>query len=52
MFLERLILFEEITAHLYRDAPVPVGGYMEIPDSPGLGLELNMDFIRERDELS
>jgi L-alanine-DL-glutamate epimerase-like enolase superfamily enzyme len=51
LFLERLILFEEITAHVYRNAPLPVDGYMTIPDSPGLGLELNMDFIRDHDEL-
>ena len=49
-FLERLLLFEEITANVYRNAPLPLNGYMEIPDLPGLGLELNMDFIREYDE--
>lgn len=50
LFLERLLLFEEITAQVYKDAPLPVNGHMEIPDLPGLGLELNMDFIREREE--
>jgi len=50
LFLERLLLYEEITAQVYKNAPLPVNGFMEIPDLPGLGLELNMDFIREHDE--
>ncbi|WP_116084900.1 mandelate racemase/muconate lactonizing enzyme family protein [Tropicimonas sp. IMCC34011] len=49
-FLERLKLFEPITAHVFKDAPVPVGGMMHVPDLPGLGLELNEDFIREHEE--
>jgi L-alanine-DL-glutamate epimerase-like enolase superfamily enzyme len=52
LFLERLLLFEEITALVYKNPPLPVNGHMEIPDLPGLGLELNMDFINERDEKS
>ena len=47
-FLERLVMFDEITSHVYKNAPVPKNGIMEIPDLPGLGLELNMDFIREQ----
>jgi len=50
LFLERLKLFEGITASVYKNAPLPVNGFMTIPDEPGLGLELNMDFIREHDE--
>jgi L-alanine-DL-glutamate epimerase-like enolase superfamily enzyme len=46
-FLERLVMFDEITSRVYKNAPVPKNGIMEIPDLPGLGLELNMDFIRE-----
>jgi L-alanine-DL-glutamate epimerase-like enolase superfamily enzyme len=49
-FLERLLMFEELTAQVFKDAPVPVDGVMEVPDLPGLGLTLDMDFIRERDE--
>lgn len=50
-FLERLVLFEDITAKVYLDAPKPVDGFMTIPeDMPGLGLQLNMDFINEYDE--
>lgn len=51
LFLERLIMFEEITARTFRNAPVPVDGFMEIPDLPGLGLELDMGFIRDNDEV-
>ena len=52
LFLERLLLFEDITAKVFKNAPVPVDGYMEVPDLPGLGLTLDMDFIREHDETS
>lgn len=52
LFLERLRLFEDITKHTFVDAPNPVNGTMTIPDLPGLGLELNMDFIRDHDEVS
>lgn len=50
LFLERLLLFKEITGNIYTDAPEPVNGIMTIPDLPGLGLKLNMDFINEHDE--
>ena len=50
LFLERLLLFEELTRNVYDGAPEPVDGYMTIPDLPGLGLKLNMDFINEHDE--
>lgn len=50
LFLERLLLFEEITRNIYRNPPEPEMGFMTIPDLPGLGLKLNMDFIREHDE--
>jgi L-alanine-DL-glutamate epimerase-like enolase superfamily enzyme len=50
LFLERLRLFEDITAHVFKDAPLPVDGHMTIPDLPGHGLTLDMDFIREADE--
>ena len=45
LFLERLILFEELTLMTFKDCPVPVNGYMTIPQLPGLGLELNWDYI-------
>lgn len=49
-FLERLKLFEGITEQVFLDAPKPEKGYMAIPELPGLGLILNMDFINEYDE--
>ena len=48
--LERLLMFEGITAAVFKDAPVPVDGFMTVPDLPGLGLTLDMDFVREHDE--
>ena len=51
LFLERLKLFEDITKNIYVDAPLPVNGFMTIPENmPGLGLKLNMDFIKDHDE--
>lgn len=50
LFAERLILFEDITHKIYADAPMPVNGYLPIPDRPGLGLTLNMDYVRDHDE--
>ena len=51
LFVERLDIFEGITASVFRGAPVPSRGMLDVPDRPGLGLNLNMDFIREHDEL-
>ncbi len=48
LFLERLLIFEEVSANVFQDAPLPKDGYLEIPDLPGLGLNLNMDFISEQ----
>ena len=50
LFLERLLLFEDITAKVFADAPVPVDGFMHIPDLPGLGLNLDMDFVLANDD--
>ena len=49
-FLERLRLFEGITRSVFVDAPEPVDGHLVIPDLPGHGLVLNMDFIKDADE--
>lgn len=51
-FLERLRLFEDLTDKVFKNAPVPIHGHMIIPNLPGHGLELNMDFIRDTDEVS
>jgi L-alanine-DL-glutamate epimerase-like enolase superfamily enzyme len=50
LFLERLLMFEDITHRIYRAAPRPVAGMLTIPDKPGLGLDLDMDFISAHDE--
>lgn len=47
LYLERLFMFEEVVEHVYLNAPVPKDGILEIPDKPGLGLELDMDYINE-----
>ncbi|TPW27885.1 mandelate racemase/muconate lactonizing enzyme family protein [Martelella alba] len=52
LFLERLLMFEDLTANVFDNAPVPIDGFMHVPDLPGLGLTLNMDFIRAHDETS
>jgi L-alanine-DL-glutamate epimerase-like enolase superfamily enzyme len=44
--LERLLMFEELTSLVFKNAPVPKDGMMTVPDLPGMGLTLNMDFIR------
>lgn len=51
LFLERLLMFEPITAAVFKDVPVPVKGMMPIPNKPGLGLDLDLDYIRAHDEL-
>ena len=45
--LERLFMFEDLVNNVYLDAPQPVNGYLTIPDKPGLGLELNQDYLAE-----
>jgi L-alanine-DL-glutamate epimerase-like enolase superfamily enzyme len=49
LFLERLLIFEEVSANVFKDAPWPKDGYLEIPDLPGLGLTLDMDFITQHE---
>jgi L-alanine-DL-glutamate epimerase-like enolase superfamily enzyme len=48
--LERLLMFEGVTAQVFKGAPVPVDGFMTAPELPGLGLNLDEDFIRDYDE--
>ncbi|QXT63722.1 mandelate racemase/muconate lactonizing enzyme family protein [Tessaracoccus palaemonis] len=50
LFLERLLLFEEVTSRVFADAPVPIDGQMHIPDLPGLGLNLDLDYVLANDE--
>lgn len=48
LFLERLLLFEELTSLTYKDCPVPENGFMYLDEKPGLGLELNWDFMNDQ----
>jgi len=50
LFVERTLTFEEITAKAFIDAPMPKNGFIDIPDLPGIGLKLNMDYIKSHDE--
>ena len=43
--LEDLDIFHPSVENLFIEAPRPVNGFITIPDRPGLGLELNMDYI-------
>lgn len=47
MYLEHLFMFDEVVHNVYKDAPEPKDGILTIPDKPGLGIELNEDYIRE-----
>ncbi len=47
LFVERLLIFEAISDKIFRHAPVPVDGIMHIPDLPGLGLALDLDYVRD-----
>ncbi|MBT9431536.1 hypothetical protein JZM24_04080 [Candidatus Sodalis endolongispinus] len=50
LFLERLMMFEEITNDIFIDPPMPTKGFLAVPEATGLGLRLNMDFIRDNEE--
>lgn len=40
-------MFDEVVDNVYLNAPKPVNGILTIPEKPGLGIELNWDYIRE-----
>lgn len=50
--LEKLFLFNGIMRRCIKNYPEPVKGMLEIPDRPGLGLDFDMDWIRENNELA
>lgn len=50
LYLERLFMFENLSRLVFKNPPEPKNGYLEIPDLPGLGMELNMDAIREHED--
>jgi len=43
-------MFEEITSRVFKNVPMPQNGYITIPELPGLGLELDLDYIKSNDE--
>ncbi len=50
VFLERLWLFEPLTAQVLKNPPRPIDGFMQATAAPGLDLVPDMDFIREHEE--
>ena len=50
LFLERLLLFEELTNNTYKNPPQPKDGLLELTGRAGLGLELNWDFIMDQQQ--
>lgn len=48
--LERLLLFERITALAFPEAPLPVNGTMTLTTAPGLGYGVDMDFVRAHED--
>lgn len=45
MFLEKLMIFDRVTRNTYKNAPVAVDGYMELTEQPGLGFDINWDYV-------
>ncbi len=43
IFLERLFMFEEVVETAFVNPPAPKNGWLDIPDTPGLGIQLNKD---------
>jgi L-alanine-DL-glutamate epimerase-like enolase superfamily enzyme len=50
LFLERLLMFEELTTSVFANAAVPRGGYIDLTERPGLGLDVNWDFVADHQE--
>jgi len=46
LFLERLLIFEDVTRLVFPKAPAPVDGFMTATDAPGLDLPIDLDAIR------
>ena len=47
LYAERLYIFNDLWDHAFLNLPKIENGYVSVPEGPGLGLELNMDFVRE-----
>jgi L-alanine-DL-glutamate epimerase-like enolase superfamily enzyme len=46
-FCEWHLPFMGLCRHIYRNMPEPQGGQLAVPESPGLGLDVNRDAIRD-----
>ncbi len=46
LFVEHLLIFEQVTEAVFLDPPRPVKGRMTVPDRPGFGLTLNEEVLR------
>lgn len=49
-FLERLLMFEDVTARVFPEAALPVAGYLAVPAAPGLGLEPDLEFVLDNED--
>lgn len=47
LYLEHLLMFDEVVNNVYLNPPKSIDGFITVPETPGLGMELNMDYIRE-----
>jgi len=44
--LERLLIFEKLTANVFPEAPLPHEGRMTLTEAPGLGLAVDLEFVQ------
>lgn len=51
MFAEKLFLFDDLWKNIIVNLPKTENGYIEVPKGPGLGMELNEDFIKDNREV-
>lgn len=49
-FLERLLMFEDVTARVFPGAELPHDGWMTVPNRPGHGLEPDLDFVTAKED--
>lgn len=46
LMLERLFMFEDVVNALFIDPPQPKNGMLTLPETPGLGMKVDMDSIK------
>ncbi len=52
VFAESLFMFDELVKNTFTNAPLPENGFIQIPNRPGLGLDLNYDNLTLIGELA